>query len=1651
MTINELYEELKRFMFSGALKLRQNDLKSEAINRLLENHFWKKGEGEKATSELLIANCKLELQKDKIDISGAGKLYRGEDFVVKGHFYIKAEQIHVELNYSKKKHFIFKGFETLKSDPYQELFLNDINFRLFSEQETKLQESVISATYELPDWMKPLLFLLRGTTELKLNGRCNMVQHYPQMELNSQLFESIKIGDLELNINLALVSKRIILGAKTKRYLAKPQLEFVSFVTFETASGSKKVAIGASLPFGTVGLIEFKSKLDKVTLSDIANLVKLVGGGLSVPEEIPVAKEIELTELSFVLAPREKKICTIAVCVSSARPWTIIEKQFTVDKVGLQFLIQNPFEKSRKVYLSGFGTLRVAEDILLDFSLTWPDKMIRASLNPGSVLPFRKIAAVFLNINPDQLPDLNVIQLNLLLDLKSLDFQFSTRVMNNWPVKIGEVEVNLNEISFEISRESQKIGGGFNAIWDIGGVEIMIGAAYPQENKGWIFSGGLYGDSKLELLPLVERLAKILGTSLPENLPKVNLTELFLEINTADKSFDFKIGTQLKMDVPLGNGMREVNARVALQSYLDDDGKRKFEGNFEGDILLENSRLTLAFNFGTISTVKCMWAGEPDKTLQPKEIAKLIGIHDLPDIPEGLDIGLTQISFEYHVTNKYFTLSAKSLKLGDAFMTAGRAKEGGFGLVFGINAPPSSKLSQLPGIGQYLTAADFITVKQAAIIVATAEFKDYVIPSLPEVVTWVPNEDSVTGYELQRSEVQMVGTDTKLQLKRGLSLALVVDFAAEGKEEMKHLRQIIGETELTVQLTFNINPMAIDLFIGLKGMLTIPLGEKEQLKMGDASMEIEIKPAAVIFKLMGLVKVVAYEKAITARAILVVSTAQIQVSLNIEGENVSLIPPGFTSIRLNEIGMALGVFFQPPSFGFGITGKYQLGSPVIKQDSFGIMLEVIQTVPNVKYLSFYVGEIDIETIYRVFLPEVKNEENFLNQLKGRDISFYMCQGTIVLPDGTTAAPGLGFSGTFRLFDFGFQGIFQVKTDTGISGNATCSPLNLRDILRITGDGQDVIEKQAFINGQWRRIDNSTVLPMQPPPQLREIVLIEKGGPIMRLSTSESPYVKINWNVSLFNVINQKVDVLLANEGMKFSLGFAVQGVTDFKLDCVVQNWTSFRAEQSFVFAIDEKIGPVKIGAINLGSFHLKISISNHILIVLNSSIFSLDLNGKFEFQGISFTIPQVSLSVAPKDLSNIANDLLNQLKLEASKVFDPITKEMNKYLDMVKKGIVTEVENMARVLKEVYKQTAEEAARILKDLQYTAEQIARYLREVYTLVNKQILDILSGLAYSVNEIAVAVKNALQMAYAEFVNLMMGRQVDLAAICIALVQVYQVGVNELIVHLRAIGAAIEHIVSILGQTLRYEARTVIKQLMDAGLIPEIFTKFITTVLNIDMNTVLTYLRDLGVGLDQLVRVLHQSYNVSVETIIRSLMALNYDIFNIVLSIQQQIESDLLNIIRALRAIGIDLTVIADILKRLGQDFFQIINLLRQVVDLSLQVVWDILKALGAGFWEIVDIIRRIFGAYASEIFTEATNRGHAAEEIIPVLHTLYELNAADSLEMLKQQKTETDRMVRIVADVYGTSKEKMGVYLKQLQLGKKEMDEVLNKVYANGSS
>src|SRR5262249_50194762 len=134
-----------------------------------------------------------------------------------------------------------------------------------------------------------------------------------------------------------------------------------------------------------------------------------------------------------------------------------------------------------------------------------------------------------------------------------------------------------------------------------------------------------------------------------------------------------------------------------------------------------------------------------------------------------------------------------------------------------------------------------------------------------------------------------------------------------------------------------------------------------------------------------------------------------------------------------------------------------------------------------------------------------------------------------------------------------------------------------------------------------------------------------GGPIFRIQSSGSPYLHYSWSVSLFDLVRERVEGTIGNDGISFGLTYQVLGVGALVLQCKLKDWQSFGAGADLDFGVDVPI-PIDFLGIGLGSIRLKTTIDAHTAVALSVDHFGMDIDGSFDFEGLTLSFPTIHYS-----------------------------------------------------------------------------------------------------------------------------------------------------------------------------------------------------------------------------------------------------------------------------------------------------------------------------------------------------------------------------------------------------------------------------------------
>jgi hypothetical protein len=1087
--------------------------------------------------------------------------------------------------------------------------------------------------------------------------------------------------------------------------------------------------------------------------------------------------------------------------------------------------------------------------------------------------------------------------------------------------------LTLQQFGFHAERSPQGVSGGIYVAVALGGFDISLSADYRGRGNGWLLKGdGAQPGDGVPLGDFVRDVAGKIGATVPDALlqavESLRIVIVALTVDTQAKAFSFIAETQTKGQIPFGLKTYEVDLRVGLDVTADPaTGQRSVSGHLEADLDIGGATFTLTFDFGTVKVVKGTWRQADGSALDFRDIITAIGIDDPVVVPDGLDLGLKSAAFEYHSDAQSFTLSAESNLFGDAFLTMGKGTDGRWGVVFGVDSPKPGKLSDLPAIGGELHPVDFIVFEQASILIASNTFQNFSVPPLPALPPPSTASSTVQSRSIVGRTIAPIASGNVLQLAEGLSLAAMLDFAQGSTDRrMANLRSIVGQSKLLLQAA--ISPGGVSLFIGLAGKIYIPAGSG-RLALANPTIRIDAAPL-ISFQVSGGLQFSVEGTPVTATARLILSETEAQVAVSVAADQGALPPPpGVRGLHLEQFGIAMGVFFEPPGLDLGLQGKFRIGQEqAARADQFAFVLEMIGEVPNPLYLSFYIDKLDFGQVLTLFTDRTEPAVvGALEIVKASNLSFHWAETQVVLPDGSVATPGFGFSANVQILTFGAHAELEVSIAQGIFGHAEMSPIDLRGVLQVSGDGKGIVRTYEQVGGQWAEVTNNAIVRRLPPPPIRRETIVPPGGPIIEFNALRSPFVHVNWRITLFDLVRETVDVTISSNGFTFALSYSVANIARFDLHCLLAGADHFTGSASLAIHLDAMIGPIHYLGVDVGSLHLITSLNAVLGVTLDPSRFNLSLAGGFSFEGLTLTMPSVDVGVAPRSLAELPNIALQAIRGAADQIFASLFANAAKWADMIGRGIVSGVADMAGPLKNAYKVSADEAARLMRVGKQSADAVAAGLKTAYNETAQAAAASMKAVGFSADEVASGLKTGFGLAADGVATAM--RAVGFAADQAAggLRSAYGETVQGGVLVLKRAGYAANEVGGALRDVFGQSADQAAKLLHGAGFAADQVARTLQSVYGQTAQNVTRLLHDAGFTADQIGDALKSVFGLGANATAQFLRAAGFGVNDIGNALRIDWGANAQDVAAALRGAGFAVDQVGSFVKNafnLGPD-------------------------------------------------------------------------------------------------------------------------------------
>lgn len=551
------------------------------------------------------------------------------------------------------------------------------------------------------------------------------------------------------------------------------------------------------------------------------------------------------------------------------------------------------------------------------------------------------------------------------------------------------------------------------------------------------------------------------------------------------------------------------------------------------------------------------------------------------------------------------------------------------------------------------------------------------------------------------------------------ALVEVVDLPFEDSSVAKNVLSVLPAHEVDAEFSFSYEP-GLNLFRTTISFTAddfhIPVGNGATVTLKSPKVSFDISPLFkfVVFKAQAQIPFDIFGEQFDASIIMVIDNIEAQISVEISGEHGSLpAPPPMKGVHFDDFAVGMGIIFEPPAYALGLEGRFHIGEGdalvTLNDDTFALICGFEGDVPNPLYISFYVPALDLSTLVEVF-TDTHLPLDVPVQLE--QLSFQWAENPmepLVLPDGSLTEMAFGCNAYLRILGLQLYGSLRIDLG-GIEGLFEMAPVALGDLLHVSGDGKGVNLK---VDEQGNPLRNNIVPKTKADHDaianapLKEFV--SPGGPELTISTSTSPYFSLDAAVSLFELVDYRVDARIDNSGISFTLDYG--SVLRESMACVLRDFHNFSAD--FVYGIDVDIPLPTVDGYSLGHLPIEALCNAGLEIDTSSSEVRLEVHGSFDVEGITVTFGPFGAAVDISRLTDLLAAIETYLVDHAEELFSVFIDDAGRWASYVKNEVIAGVTDVAQGLQSAFNASEGEAATIMNQAGYDIDEAAAQIKNAY--------------------------------------------------------------------------------------------------------------------------------------------------------------------------------------------------------------------------------------------------------------------------------------------------------------------------------------------------
>lgn len=949
----------------------------------------------------------------------------------------------------------------------------------------------------------------------------------------------------------------------------------------------------------------------------------------------------------------------------------------------------------------------------------------------------------------------------------------------SYDIRVGGHLDLLGDSTFQIEqvRLAARSENGKTVSRTLGGVVSMAGRSVyidaTRQEKGWLLEGGLAQGTTIPLGALCDDLLHRWHVASPPGLTSMELTDLGISMDTADRTFGLEAAARYHLpdELPWGGGTY-VFAVVALESAKDPQTGRR---HLDIDVNWELGDESVTFDAYASHTVdrnafKVLWRDEK-KPLGLKRLGEVLHLERVVTLPDEASWDLFAFraaAVEYVSKPRRIEFSAET-KLGDGYVamngvmetgrrsftmyweperdgavlsiqpllkavgitqeppllgaltksiftfrevslqyyadpkpklildakTADGAYESAFtviskdagtwGFVVGMTFNKGTTLASIPGVKDLPGVAELlgaIRLTPTLLMASTVERKSFTVPEAA-----AGNAATLSG--------------RSLPLHKGATVAGKINLDGSGSKIIRNLSKILSVPEIDGQ--FSVGPNGASVAAVLPKDLTVKAGGAKLL-MKHPAVQLGFQSGVVSAQILGEIDFSLFGRHLQFGGRLMVDPEAVAGSVHVADGVPLPSPAAFPGVHFKkDYYLEIGVQFEPDGMDVGFMGDFYIGPDPNKYNGRAVMVvDMIGEIPDPLYVYLSIKELDLaawmeaqfgvasrmeqaaqlagkiaggpppggELIKSAFA----NLECVLGKVAFHDVTLHWAQQAgVLLPDGTSAPMGAGFTGWFDLL--GLHSFASVEFSTGgvpsFQAMFTADPINLLGgALRVGGDGRGIevsADWQPDKALDWSQPEARKAIKGAPAASTKKQI-VKPGGPVFELNTTHSPFLHARADVSLFG-LSASVQMEATDTGFGFDMHLGAGSIAGLDLNCHLQTkgGFDFRASGDFHVDINVDTDPI-IPGLDFTAIHLHTGFNGHMDVHVTSSVYEVHIGGGFYFENMHLQLPALTITVPLGQLADLAAKIGQHIKDKALEIFGDIWNGLQKAYKAMKEA-----------------------------------------------------------------------------------------------------------------------------------------------------------------------------------------------------------------------------------------------------------------------------------------------------------------------------------------------------------------------------------------------